>query len=151
MWKTEYFAGSEIGSGFGEPGSTPLPKITRSTPHPPGVTRIPGILYLDFTNSFCLGAWLSFVLLYIYSKTFSDALPQFSQSSFVSVVDSMEFISVRSNKASGILLKKNIDFKFCYHLDGYDIIPIGLNNRDVLRCLLSLETQGIRPVTTGSG
>ena len=27
---------SEIGSGFGEPGGTPLPKIPRSTPPPPG-------------------------------------------------------------------------------------------------------------------
>ena len=26
---------SEIGSGFGEPGGTPLPKIPRSTPPPP--------------------------------------------------------------------------------------------------------------------
>ena len=26
---------NEIGSGFGEPGGTPLPKIPRSTPPPP--------------------------------------------------------------------------------------------------------------------
>ena len=30
---------SEIGSGFGEPGGTPLPRIPRCTPPPPG-TRI---------------------------------------------------------------------------------------------------------------
>jgi len=27
---------SEIGSGFGDAGGTPRPKIPRSTPHPPG-------------------------------------------------------------------------------------------------------------------
>ena len=31
---------SEIGSGFGEPGGTPLPKIPRSAPPPPGMTKI---------------------------------------------------------------------------------------------------------------
>ena len=30
---------SEIGSGFGEPGGTPLPKIPRTTP--PGVPSLP--------------------------------------------------------------------------------------------------------------
>ena len=29
--------GSEIGSGFGEPGSTPPPKIPRSPPPPPPI------------------------------------------------------------------------------------------------------------------
>ena len=31
---------SEIGSGFGEPGGTPLPRIPRSNPHPPGTSVI---------------------------------------------------------------------------------------------------------------
>ena len=31
---------SEIGSGFGEPGGTPLPRIPRSAPPPPGSTYI---------------------------------------------------------------------------------------------------------------
>ena len=30
---------SEIGSGFGDAGGTPPPKIPRSTPHPPGLYR----------------------------------------------------------------------------------------------------------------
>ena len=33
----DYIFWSEIGSGFGEPGGTPPPRIFRSTPPPPGV------------------------------------------------------------------------------------------------------------------
>ena len=39
------FLGSEIGSGFGEPGGTPLPKIPRSTPPP-----APGAVCTGFFN-----------------------------------------------------------------------------------------------------
>ena len=32
---------SEIGSGFGEPGGTPLPRVPRNTPPSPSATRAP--------------------------------------------------------------------------------------------------------------
>ena len=43
---------SEIGSGFGEPGGTPLPEIPRNTPPPPG-----------FAPMLCIvSGWISFNL-----------------------------------------------------------------------------------------
>ena len=40
VWKT-YIFWSEIGSGFGEPGSTPPPRVPRSPPLPPGCILTP--------------------------------------------------------------------------------------------------------------
>ena len=37
MGVKDYIFWSEIGSGFGEPGGTPSPRIFRSTPPSPGV------------------------------------------------------------------------------------------------------------------
>ena len=36
VWSENGCGKSEIGSGFGEPGGSPPPRISRSTPPPPG-------------------------------------------------------------------------------------------------------------------
>ena len=56
---------SEIGSGFGEPGGTPLPKLPRSTPSPRG-TRIRG--KLSCTEVKCTWLLPSFVKEVPYAK-----------------------------------------------------------------------------------
>ena len=40
---------SEIGLGFGEPGGTPLPRISRSNPPPP--SRAVGSVFIMFLTS----------------------------------------------------------------------------------------------------